>query len=86
MTNLTITVDEQVLKRARMRALEEDTSVNAVLRRYLEDYAGDSKEQLEAVGRVIESSRASRSGSGAGGRKWSREDAYEDRLWPRGER
>lgn len=30
MTNLTITVDEQTLKRARMRALEEGTSVNAV--------------------------------------------------------
>jgi hypothetical protein len=34
MTNLTITVDEGTLKRARMRALEEDTSVNAVLREY----------------------------------------------------
>jgi hypothetical protein len=36
MTNLTITVDEQTLKRASMRALEEGTSVNAVLREYLE--------------------------------------------------
>ena len=46
MTNLTITVDEQTLKRARMRALEEDTSVNAVLREYLEAYAGGTREQL----------------------------------------
>ena len=31
--NLTITVEDEVLKRARMRALEENTSVNAVLRK-----------------------------------------------------
>lgn len=82
MTNLTITVDEQILKRARMRALEEDTSVNAVLRERLEEYAGNRQEQIEAARRIVESSRASRSGSGPGGRKWSREAAYEERLRP----
>jgi hypothetical protein len=35
MSNLTISVDEAVLKQARMRALEEGTSVNALLRDYL---------------------------------------------------
>ncbi len=35
MSNLTITVDDEVLKQARMRALQEGTSVNAELRRYL---------------------------------------------------
>ncbi len=33
MANLTITVDEQTLKKARMRALEEGTSVNALPKR-----------------------------------------------------
>jgi hypothetical protein len=80
MANLTITVDEGTLKRARMRALEEDTSVNAILREYLEEYAGGRREQIEAARRIIEASRASRSGSGPGGRKWKREDAYEERL------
>ncbi len=80
MANLTITVDEGTLKRARMRALEEDTSVNAVLREYLEEYAGRRQEQIEAARRIIESSRNSTSGSGPGGRKWKREDAYEERL------
>jgi len=78
--NLTITVDDGTLKRARMRALEEDTSVNAVLREYLEEYAGRRQEQLEAARRIIEASRNSTSGSGPGGRKWKREDAYEERL------
>lgn len=80
MTNLTITVNEQTLKRARIRALEEGTSVNAVLRDYLETYAGVRREQLEAVRRIIESSRESTSGSGPGGRTWTREDLYEERL------
>lgn len=80
MANLTITVDDGTLKRARMRALEEDTSVNAVLRKYLEEYAGGRQEQIEAARRIIEASRESRSGSGPGGREWKREDAYEERL------
>jgi hypothetical protein len=77
MTNLTITVDEQTLKRARMRALEEGTSVNAVLREYLESYAGVSREQREALQRILESSRESTSGSGLGGRTWTREELYD---------
>lgn len=40
MANLTITVDDRLLKQARMRALEDGTSVNALLRSYLERYAG----------------------------------------------
>lgn len=54
MANLTITVDEQTLKRARMRALQEDTSVNAVLREYLEEYAGRRRERREAGRRLLE--------------------------------
>jgi len=85
MANLKITVDEQTLKRARMRALKEGTSVNTVLQDYLESYAaepyaGVRRERLEAARRIIESSRESISGSGPGGRTWSREDAYEERL------
>jgi hypothetical protein len=80
LANLTIVVDEVTLKKARMRALEEDTSVNAVLREYLEEYAGRRQEQLEAARRIIESSRELRSGSGPGGRKCKREDAYEERI------
>ncbi len=77
MTNLTITVDEQTLKRARMRALEEGTSVNAVLRDYLESYAGVSKEQKEALERILADARKGGTGSGPGGRTWRREDLYD---------
>lgn len=80
MTNLTITVDEQTLKKARMRALEEDTSVNAVLRKFLESYAGLREERLEAARRILEDARKGGSGSGPEGRTWTREDTYEDRM------
>jgi hypothetical protein len=80
MANLTITVNDDTLKWAKMRALEEDTSVNAVLREYLEEYAGSRQEQIEAARRIIEASRESRSDSGPGGREWKREYAYEERL------
>jgi tetratricopeptide (TPR) repeat protein len=39
MANLTIVIDDDVLRRARIRALEQGTSVNAILRGYLETFA-----------------------------------------------
>ena len=50
MANLTITVDPETLKRARIRAIEEETSVNRVLGHYLAVYAGDAPER--GAGRV----------------------------------
>lgn len=40
MARLTIVIESNTLKRARMWALEEGTSVKAVVRDYLADYAG----------------------------------------------
>ena len=79
MANLTITVDEATLKRARMRALEEDTSVNAVLRAYLEQYADRRRERREAGRRILEAARNSRASSGGKGLP-KREELYEERL------
>lgn len=88
MTNLTLTIDAEVLEKARMRASEEDTSVDALVREFLEKYAEEraAREKLEALERILKSSREATSGSGSGGRKWRREDAYEERMWPREER
>ncbi len=43
MANLTLTIDDDVLRRPRIRALERDTSVNAVVREFLASYAGASE-------------------------------------------
>ncbi len=81
MAELKITVDENTVEKARRRASEEGTSVDDLVRNYLEEYAGTRQERIEAMRRILESSRESTSGSGPVGRTWKREDAYEDRLW-----
>ena len=76
--NLTITVDDEVVRRARIRALEQGTSVNALLRDFLVSYAG-ADEERDARSRLIDIARASSASSGDQGRSWSREELYEER-------
>jgi len=75
MANLTIAIPDDILKSARRRALEQGTSVNAVLRDYLSQFAGAQSAQASAAQRVLELSRAARSGRGKA--KWSRDDLHE---------
>jgi len=76
MANLTITVDDRLLRKARLRALEDRTSVNAVLRSYLERYAGvgDTGDALSGFARLARRSVAS---SGPGGRTWTRDELHD---------
>jgi plasmid stability protein len=76
MTNLTLTIDDELLKRARMRALEQDTSVNALVRDYLEGLVGQAKTQ-DAIRAVLELAERSGSGSGPDGRTWTRDELYD---------
>lgn len=75
MANLTITVSDEVLRDARLRALERGTSVKALLRDYLEEFAGTRSEQQQAIRRVTE--RAARSSGGSRGRRWTRDELHE---------
>ena len=77
--NLTITVDDEVLRRARIRALSQGTSVNAVLREFLKSYAGSDVE-AGARSRLAELARGSTASSGPNGRTWTRNEVYADRL------
>ncbi len=85
MANLTITVDGEALKRARIRALEEGTSVNAVLRERLEEYAGVRRERREAGRKLLELARNSAMSSGGEGLP-GREELYEERVGRYGRR
>jgi hypothetical protein len=76
MANLTITIDERLLKQARMRALEDGTSVNALLRAYLERYAG-SGDAGEALGGFARLARQSTATSGPRGRAWTRDELHD---------
>lgn len=77
MANLTIAVDDQLLKAARIRALEQGTSVNALLRDYLEAYSGLRARQLAAADDILKLSRETNSGSG--GKRWTRDEIHERR-------
>ena len=76
MANLTITVDEDILQRARIRALQQHTSVNAVLREHLEAYAGIDSSRT-ALREFVEIAHTSKASSGPGGRTWRRDDLHD---------
>jgi plasmid stability protein len=78
MANLTLTIDDDILKRARIHALQRGTSVNALVREYLQSLAHDDSE-LEAIASGIDEI-ADGSDARRGSRRWSREDLYEQRL------
>jgi hypothetical protein len=72
--NITVTVDDDVYRRARTKAAEQDTSVSALVRRFLIELAsGESdSERLKRDERVL---RASITAFSAADRL-SREDAH----------
>ncbi len=86
MTDLTLTIDAEVLEKARMRASEEDTSVDALVREFLGKYAEERaarEKREEAFQDLLRISRESKASSGGKGLP-SREETYEERTrWPR---
>lgn len=77
--NLTLVIDEDLLRRARIRALEEGTSVNAVVRAHLAAYA-DTQSPHHAMQRFLEiAGRHPDTGTTSGQRTWTRSDLHDDR-------
>jgi plasmid stability protein len=75
MANLTITLDDEILNRARIRARAEGASVDDVVRKFLEVYAGASTaEQAAATRDLIELSL--QTSSHQLGKRWLREELY----------
>ena len=84
MANLTLVIDDETLRRARIRALEEGTSVNAVVRTYLERFADAHERALDGRRRVLEIARSRATEAAEEDRTWTRDEVYEDRTrWPR---
>jgi len=79
MTNLTIAIDETIVRKARVRAINEGTSVSARVREFLADYAqGNDRRQMAAEAFIAAARRSKANSEGA---SWSREDAH-DRPYP----
>jgi hypothetical protein len=74
--NLTLTIDDYLLLRARRRALEQGTSVNALVREYLESYAGD-EDAVDAARALVAVAESTSGSSGPAGRDWSRDELHE---------
>lgn len=79
MSSLTLTIDEELLRRARIRALELGTSVNALVREWLEGFA-EADDEFRATEDFISLARRSQASSGHAGRTWTRDQLYDDRL------
>lgn len=75
MTNLTITVEERVLQRARLRALTQGTSINAILRGFLEAYSAAQDDRAMAVQALL--ALSDEAASGRGDAVWTRDELHE---------
>jgi hypothetical protein len=75
--NLTLSVDNVAVERAREAARQQGTSLNALIRRYIEALAGRSTGA--EVANVMQQLWREQSGR-SGGQRIRREDAYEGRL------
>lgn len=75
MANLTIVLDDDLLRRARVRAAQLDTSVNAVLRDYLLNWVGHDEARALAIRAFTEQARQATSSSG--GHRWTRDELHE---------
>lgn len=71
MANLTLTIDDDVLRRARIRALEHGTSVNALVRDYLVGLVGSEDRIMDDLLDALDQTDA-----GSGGRTWTRDELH----------
>jgi len=75
MKNITVTVDDETYRRARIKAAEQDTSVSALVKRYLAELASGESE-FDRLAREEREIRARIHGFD-GGARLSREDIHE---------
>jgi predicted CopG family antitoxin len=75
MKNITVSVDDEVYRRARMKAAELDTSVSALVKRFLAELAAGETD----IERLKREERALRERIGAftAGNRLSREDVHD---------
>ncbi len=77
MSNLTIALEDDLLKEARIKALKEGTSLNAYLRQCVADYVGrKSAAEGEQLAREFQAF-CERVKGDSGGWKFNREEIYD---------
>jgi len=76
-TNLTIQLDESVIRRARVVAAKRGTSISGLVARELDRLVAQEDRYDEARQRAVELMSAAKR---RGGRSWTRADIYAERL------
>ena len=78
--NITLSIDDDLVKEVRKLAVERDTTLTGLVRSYLQELAaehaksGHKRRELEALERSFETLKVN-----LGKRAWKREDLYERR-------
>jgi len=81
MANLTIVVDDELLKTARIKALQEGTSVNEICRQAIERFAVPAQKQVDEMMAVWRNAARHVKPLAPGEKSWpGREALYEERL------
>ena len=75
--NLTVQLDEEVIRRAKVVAAKRGTSVSALVARQLDELVDEDERYEEARRRAVELMANPKA---LGGRTWTREDIYAERL------
>lgn len=76
-TNLTLQLEEDVIRRARIVAAKRGTSVSALVARELADLAAQDDRYEDARRRAVELMAKAKP---RGGRRWTRDELYAERV------
>lgn len=86
MANLTLSLEDDLLKQARIYAIHHDTSVNSMVRDYLRSVVAEvddaaRAERLQALANIDRlAKQIEAEGLITGDWKWNRDEVYEDRF------
>jgi hypothetical protein len=76
MPNITLSVDDEIVKRVRKIAIDKNTTLTAMIREFLTSVAArDAQVKKEAISKLRQSFKTISRDMGQ--RKWSREDLHE---------
>ncbi len=75
MQNVTIALEEEIVRKSRRIAAERSTSLNAMIRQYLEQLVDREAHAAKARRRIALLAR--RSGAEVGPRRWTRDELHE---------
>lgn len=75
MSNVTLSIEENDLRQARIQALQEGTSLNAVIRDFIKHYVNRDSHYQQLTERLLQ--RTEQVNAVEGGRDWTRDELYE---------